>query len=122
MRKAVRMSIIIVLIVVPIVTVLLLTSCAKLVNTETQTVEVTIVDEYHRGSYITPMKVGKVTTMQTHPAINRITVSYNGVEYTINGKDTYDKYCDKIGEIANATLEIRTYDDGTVKHVIVALE
>lgn len=99
-----------------------LIGCAKCINTELRTVEVEIVEEYHRGLYVTSMRVGKVTTMQTHPAIYRITVEYNNVEYTINGKETYDKYKDKIGEYANATLEIRTYDDGTVKYNILSLE
>lgn len=96
--------------------------CAKLVNIEYQEVEVTITDEYYRGMYVTPMRVGKVTTMQTHPAVYRITVEYNGIEYTISGSDTYNKYKDKVGEIAIGTLEIRTYVDGTVRHNITELQ
>ena len=68
------------------------------------------------------MHVGKVTTMQTHPAVNRITVEYNGIEYSVNGRDTYEKYQDKVGEYTNAVLETRTYDDGTVKYDILSLE
>ena len=37
-----------------------LTGCAKLVNTEYKNVEVEIVDEYHRGMYITPIFNGKL--------------------------------------------------------------
>ena len=99
-----------------------LVGCAKLINTEYENVEVNIVDEYHRGMYVTPIRAGKVTTMVTHPAVYRITVEYNGVEYTISGSDTYNKYKEKVGQIAIGTLEISTYDDGTVKYDIIALE
>lgn len=99
-----------------------LAGCAKLINTEYENVEVNIVDEYHRGMYATPIRAGKVTTMVTHPAVYRITVEYNGVEYTISGSDTYNKYKEKVGQTATGTLEIRTYDDGSVKYDITALE
>ena len=79
-------------------------------------------DEYHRGLYVIPVRVGKVTTMQTHPAVNRITVEYNGIEYSVNGRDTYENYKDKVGEYTNGILETRTYDNGTVKYDILSLE
>ena len=99
-----------------------LSGCAKLVNTAYQKVEVVIMDEYYRGMYITPIFNGKTTTMITHPAVYRITVEYNGVEYTISGSNTYNKYKNKVGETAIGNLEIRTYDDGTVKYEITSLD
>ena len=99
-----------------------LVGCAKLVSTKYESVEVNIVDEYHRGMYVTPIIAGKVTTMVTHPAVYEITVEYNGVEYTISGSDTYNKYKEKVGQTTIGTLEIRTYDDGTVRYDITALE
>lgn len=99
-----------------------LTGCAKRINTEYENVEVHIVDEYHRGMYITPIHSGKVTTMVTHPAVYRITVEYDGVEYTISGKDIYNKYKNMVGQTAIGILEIRTFDNGTVKHNITNLE
>ena len=99
-----------------------LAGCAKLINTEYENVEVNIVDKYHRGMYMTPIRTGKVTTMVTHPAVYRITVEYKGVEYTISGSDTYNKYKGKVGQTATGTLEIRTYDDGTVRYDITELE
>ena len=60
--------------------------------------------------------------MITHPAVNRITVEYNGIEYSVNGRETYEKYQDKVGEYTNAVLETHTYDDGTVKYDILSLE
>ena len=102
--------------------VIQLFGCAKCINTEYETVEVTVVDEYHRGMYMTPMKVGKVTTMQTHPAVYRITVEYNGVEYSINGKEIYDIYKDMVGKKVNATLEIKYYDNESVRYDIIELK
>lgn len=95
--------------------------CAKCINTEYKQVEVTIVDEYHRGMWLQPVRIGKVSSIITHPEICRITVEYNGVKYTINDKDTYDKYKDKVGEIAIAELKINTYDDGSTSSDITSL-
>ena len=105
-----------------VVLVFNLIGCAKCINTEYENVEVTIVDKYHRAMWMQPVRAGKVTTFITHPAVWRITVEYNGVEYTVNGSDTYNKYKDKIGQIAVGQFEINTYDDGTVKYDIVSLE
>ena len=96
--------------------------CRKLVSTEYEKVEVTITDEYHRGTYVTPMKVGSVTTMHTHPAVYKIYFEYNGEEHYINNRDTYEKYKDKIGQTAIGTLEIRTYDNGSVNCSITKLD
>ena len=96
--------------------------CAKCVGVEYESVEVTVVDEYHRGVFLTPIITGKVTTFVTHPAVYRITVEYDGAEYTVNGSDTYYDYKDKIGQIVIGELEIATYDDGSVKYNIVGLE
>ena len=105
-----------------VVLVFSLTGCAKCISTEYENVEVTVVSKYHRGAYITPMLVGKVTTFITHPAVWHITVEYNGAEHTISGSETYNKYEDKVGQTVIGKLEIKTYDDGCVRHDIVSLE
>ena len=99
-----------------------LCGCAKVVSTETKEVEGVIVDEYHRGMYITPIRAGKTTIMQTHPAVYRITVEYNGVEYDINGSDIYNNYKDMVGQNTIAVLEITTYDNGEIKEKIIELK
>ena len=99
-----------------------LVGCAKCICTEYENVEVTIVDKYYRAMWIQPVRTGKVTTFITHPARYEITVEYNDIEYTISGSDTYDKYKDKIGQIIIGELEIKTYDDGTVKYNVISLE
>ena len=99
-----------------------LVGCAKCISTEHESVEVVIVDKYHRGMWMQPIHAGKVTTFITHHAVWRITVEYNGVKYYVNGNDTYNKYKDKIGQTTIGELEIKTYDDGTVEYDIVSLE
>ena len=98
-----------------------LVGCAKLVNTNHESVEVSIVDIHHRAAWLQPMRCGKVTTFITHPARYETIVEYKGIEYTINDSATYNKYKDKIGQTTIGTLEIRTYDDGTVKYDITGL-
>ena len=101
-----------------------LVGCTKLVSTEYENVEVKIIDVYYKPSYttITYNVALKMPMVQAHPAVYRITVEYNGVEYTISGSDTYNKYKEKVGQTTTGTLEIRTYDDGTVKYDITTLE
>lgn len=99
-----------------------LVGCAECISTEYETVEVTIIDEYYYPEWIQPVICGETTSLIVHPAEYRITVEYNGVEYIFNDSDTYDRYEDKVGQTATGTLEIRSYDDGTVKYVIVSLD
>ena len=102
----------------------ILTGCAKCISTETSTVQVKIIDEYHKATYTTMHYNPATKTMmpQSHPAVYRITVEYNGVEYNISGSNTYNKYSDKIGEYVDGILETKKYDDGTVRYNIIDLE
>lgn len=104
-----------------VVVIITMVGCAKLVKTEETTVEVTIVDSYHRAAWSQPMMAGKVMTVIHHPAQYRIDVVYNDVEYSISGSTTYHTYKDMVGETVSATLETRTFDDGTVKYDIISL-
>lgn len=101
-----------------------LVGCAKCISTETSTVQVKITDEYHRAAYTTMHYNLATKTMipQSHSAVYRITVEYDGVEYDISGSDTYNKYSDKIGEYTNGTLQTKKYDDGSVRYDIIELE
>lgn len=95
-----------------------LIGCAKCISTENEIVDVTIVNEYYRGAYITFVYNGKTLIPIHHAATYEITVEYNGVRYSISGEDTYKKYHSMVGEVVSAVLEIRTYGDGTVKYDI----
>ena len=107
-----------------IVFLYVLAGCAKCISSEYENVEVTIVEEYHRPSYTTVEYnvIFKQPMVKTVQAIYRISVEYDGVEYTFNGSDIYNRYKDKVGQSATGKLEIRTYDDGTVRYDIVSLE
>jgi hypothetical protein len=98
------------------------TSCAELISTDYEDVEVLVIDKYHRGIWLQPIRINNRTTYITHPETWSITVEYEGEEYTISGHDTYDKYKNKIGQTTTGTLEIKTYDDETVKYDIIGLE
>ena len=106
------------LIIMPI---MILTGCAKLVSTDYETVDVTIVDEYHRSAYSTPIRVGKVMTIRHYPAVYKIYVDYNGVQYPFSGHDIWEQYKNMIGCTVPATMEIKTYDDGTIKYDVTAI-
>lgn len=93
-----------------------LAGCAKCISTETSAVQVKIADEYRRGARY------NAATKTMRPSVHRITVEYDGVEYDISGSDTYYKYSDKVGEYTNGILQIKKYDDGSVKYDIVELE
>ena len=108
-------------IVLVIVIAISMVACAKLISTEYETVEVKIVDKYHRSAIVQPIMVRKVVTLRTIPAVYRIIVEYNGVQYTVSGSETYNCYKDRIGETVNATMETRLYDDDTSRQNIVSL-
>lgn len=99
-----------------------LTGCSKVINVEYQDVEVKVVDEYYRGMFVQPMCAGKVVTMISHPAEYRITVEYDDIQYEFRDKETYDKYKDRLGQNVTGTLEILSYDDGSIRRDIINLK
>lgn len=109
------------LILIGIFSIFLISGCAKLISTESSTVEVKIVDEHYSSAHTTMIFNGKTSTPIYHSAVYKIVVEYDGDEYTINDKDAYRKYSNKIGEYASGTLEIRKYNDGTRKYRIIGL-
>lgn len=96
----------------------LLIGCAKLIRTEHEIVPVEIVDAYWHMAYMTPVRIGEITLVQYHPATYQVTVEYGGVQYVISGCDIWEQYKGMVSFIVPASLEINTYDDGTVKHSI----
>ena len=85
----------------------------KPISVEHKDIEVTIVSKYYRGMYMSPVRAGKSTTMIPHPSVYKINVEYDGVKFTIDDFDTYQKYKDKIGTKATGVLEVCTYKDGS---------
>ena len=99
-----------------------LTGCADLISTETKKVDVLITYEDYSGAWLQPMWTGKMFTYIAHPAQYEITVKYDGIEYTLDNETYYNAYKNRIGDTITGTLEVKTYDDGTVKYDIIALE
>lgn len=56
-----------------------------------------------------------------HPAVYRITVEYNGEQYYLTDKKSYELYHDKIGETADALLRTTKWDNGNISYNIVGL-
>lgn len=101
-----------------------LAGCSKCISVEHENVEVTIVDEYHKPA-TTVMEynvIYKMPMSKTVPATYKITVEYNGAEYVLTDSDTYNLYKNKVGQVVTGTLEIRSYDDGSIKYNIISLE
>lgn len=108
--------------VITIVMMFSLSGCGKLTSTKYKEVEVTIVGEYYQAEYNELLYEEKTFVRRTVPAIYEIIVKYDGIEYLIDNKDTYDKYKDSIGQTTIGTLEIQTYDDGMVRMGIKELQ
>ena len=99
-----------------------LTGCADLISTETKQVDVVIIHEDYTGAWMQPIWTGKMFTYVSHPAQYEITVEYKGITHTFDNETYYNAYKNRIGDTITGTLEIKTYDDGTVKYDIIALE
>ena len=110
-----------VLIFVLIAVLVMLTGCTKIINTEYKEVDVKITDTYYRAAYVTPIRVSKVTSVITHPAVYHTYIEYEGIEYTLSGSSIYNKYKNKIGQTVKGKLKIDTYDDNTVKYDIIEI-
>lgn len=116
MKKIISMGLVIIMICLCFV------GCAKYIGTETSVEQVEIIDTHYISAWMQPVMTGKAHTFIYHPAVYQVIVSCNDVEYGVNGKETYDKYKDRTGEIVNATIEKNSYDDGTVKYLVIALK
>lgn len=118
MSKKRKISIILAL----VLTMIFVSGCAKCIDTQYSTVEVKVVDEHYEKEYLIPRHDGEKVVWMYMSAVYKITVEYNNADYVISGRDTYDKYSDKIGECTTGTLETKSYDDGTVKYRITELD
>lgn len=94
----------------------------KCISTEYQEVTVEIVDAYHKGAWIQMMPTGKSIVTVPHAAKYEITVQYEENKYTINDKDVYAKYWDKIGHQTSAIMEVKTYEDESIEYNIQTLK
>ena len=101
-----------------------LMGCKKCIDTVTTTVQVKVTNKHYREEYILMQYYPDTGTIsqQYHSATYRIDVEYSGTEYHIYGRNTYEKYADRVGEYANGTLQTMRYDDGTEECKLIGLE
>lgn len=103
-----------------IFTVTFLTSCAKLTREEYVDVEAVITDTYYRPSYTAIIPQGKTMRPIIYPAVYRVTVTYEGIEYNISGRSFYKEHKDETGKTIKVVCHKRYYDDGSIKQDIEA--
>lgn len=98
-----------------------LIGCAKCINEYDKTVVGTINNkEYtaaHNSTYMVPVHIGKVTTMQPrnihYSAKYEVTIIVGEIYVVIDNKDLYNQY--KIGDSIDMNVHYKEYNDGTIK-------
>lgn len=111
-------------IIVMIVTLLFfLAGCKKVTNIyELRTVAI-IEDTYHKNAWTQFHYSASTKSMTTihHPERNEVSIRYNGAVYTLNNENTYEYCKDKIGQSVPCILEVKEYNDGSLKQEIAAV-
>lgn len=92
----------------------LLTGCAELIDTQTETVDAVIVETRFYPGY--PYKVGNVQCFQ--PPRYYTIVRYNDIIEDFYGHEIYSIAHGKNGDTIQCNLITETYDDGTVKQYL----
>lgn len=99
-------------ILICIYAILCLTGCSSIKSENKIEKEVTIERVDYNPSWPQTVICGKVTTVIIHPATYNTYVSYNGKEYKLENKETYDYCKELIGEKVVATFLEKNYEDG----------
>ena len=115
-----------ILIFLLVVTVFGLTVCAivtrpKEVSRHEFTTNVTVEKTYHRSSYMTPIKSGKVTTYVHHSAQNKVYVNYGEEQFMIDDKEAYSYCKNKDGEVVQAIMAEIKYENGTTRYKLLEI-
>ena len=105
-----------------LISVFMLTGCAKCIDKKEESVKVKIVNEHYKPEEIRFTGIiNHVPQFWTDDAEYEITVDYNGTEYSLSDESTYRKYHGRIGQTVSAVLITKTYDNGKVKQWINSL-
>ena len=105
-----------------LISVFMLTGCAKCIDKKEESVKVKIINEYYKPEEIHYSGViNHVPQFYTDYAEYEITVDYNGTEYSVDDESTYRKYHGRVGQTVSAVLITKTYDNGKVKQYISRL-
>ena len=111
-------------IIMMIVTLLFsLAGCKKVTNTYELRADAIIEDTYHKNAWTQFHYFASTKSMTTihHPERNEVSIRYNGRIYTLDNENTYEYCKDKIGQSVPCILEVKEYNDGSLKQEIVAV-
>ena len=104
------------IIVLLVITIFLLTSCAELVEMERTVVTATVVDKtYTRRRVVT---TGKSTIIRRARYITNI--EYDDISMSVNNKEVYDNY--EVGDDIEVYLVVKEYDDGEIQKTLKLIE
>lgn len=101
-----------------LVVALLVSGCAitKEVSREVELVDAVVTGVDYDPPYSRPVMVGKVITIHRTPADYDVFVEYNGCTATIDDKELYNYYENRIGETIQMEYITITYKNGEVRH------
>lgn len=101
-----------------LVVALLMTGCAitKEVSREVELVDAVVTGVDYDPPSSRPLMVGKIITIQHIPADYDVFVEYNGVTATIDSKELYNYYENRIGETIQMEYITITYENGEVRY------
>ena len=97
--------------------------CKKVTSTYELRVDAIVEDTYHKKAWAQfqyHASTKRTTTIQ-HPERNEVSIRYNGEVFTLDNKNTYEYCKDKIGQSVPCILEVKEYNDGSLKQEIVAV-
>ena len=97
--------------------------CKKVKDTYELRVNAVVEDTYHKKAWAQFQYHAstKRTTTIRHPERNEVSIRYNGEVFTLDNKNTYEYCKDKIGQSIPCILEVKEYNDGSLKQEIVAV-
>lgn len=95
-----------------------LSGCAELKEETMEPVRAHIESVRYVPTRVHPVRVGKVTTMQTSPSKHLTTLVYEDLKTEVNDKNLYEYAKNNIGEPVEVELTTKTYEDGTIKRYI----
>ena len=97
--------------------------CKKVTSTYELRVNAIVEDTYHKKAWTQfqyHVSTKSMTTIR-HPERNQVSIRYNGEVFTLDNKNTYEYCKDKIGQSVPCILEVKEYNDGSLKQEIVAV-
>lgn len=102
--------------------IIVLSSCAKVVSEETETVQAVVVDCDYTDMWVQYYWIDGIQHTIIHPSEYEVVVEYDSKRYSFDNSGLYDKYKNNIGCTVNSTYKTVTYDNGKVRSEITGIE